>query len=95
MINKEDLPHGLEPVSHIAGAKAPGATAIASGVRINLRGRCVRLRGLKTADRNLAMAGHTGAWVDCSSAGNDAGGIATYSAFGARYGYDLIWVMRS
>jgi NRAMP (natural resistance-associated macrophage protein)-like metal ion transporter len=28
-----------------------------------------------------------------SSAGNDAGGIATYSATGARYGYDLIWVM--
>jgi NRAMP (natural resistance-associated macrophage protein)-like metal ion transporter len=28
-----------------------------------------------------------------SSAGNDAGGIATYSAAGAKYGYDLIWVM--
>jgi Mn2+/Fe2+ NRAMP family transporter len=28
-----------------------------------------------------------------SSAGNDAGGIATYSSTGARYGYDLIWVM--
>jgi NRAMP (natural resistance-associated macrophage protein)-like metal ion transporter len=28
-----------------------------------------------------------------SSAGNDAGGIATYSQTGARFGYDLIWVM--
>src|SRR5262249_54245010 len=28
-----------------------------------------------------------------TSAGNDAGGIATYSAAGARYGYALIWVM--
>jgi Mn2+/Fe2+ NRAMP family transporter len=28
-----------------------------------------------------------------SSAGNDAGGIATYSSVGARFGYDLIWVM--
>jgi Mn2+/Fe2+ NRAMP family transporter len=28
-----------------------------------------------------------------SSAGNDAGGIATYSATGAQFGYDLIWVM--
>jgi Mn2+/Fe2+ NRAMP family transporter len=28
-----------------------------------------------------------------SAAGNDAGGIATYSSTGARYGYELIWVM--
>ncbi|HXG67191.1 MAG TPA: Nramp family divalent metal transporter, partial [Blastocatellia bacterium] len=28
-----------------------------------------------------------------ASAGNDAGGIATYSSTGARYGYQLIWVM--
>jgi NRAMP (natural resistance-associated macrophage protein)-like metal ion transporter len=28
-----------------------------------------------------------------SSAGNDAGGITTYSAAGAQFGYDLIWVM--
>jgi Mn2+/Fe2+ NRAMP family transporter len=28
-----------------------------------------------------------------TSAGNDAGGIATYSAAGAKYGYDLLWVM--
>jgi NRAMP (natural resistance-associated macrophage protein)-like metal ion transporter len=28
-----------------------------------------------------------------SSAGNDAGGIATYSQTGAKFGYDLIWVM--
>jgi NRAMP (natural resistance-associated macrophage protein)-like metal ion transporter len=28
-----------------------------------------------------------------SSAGNDAGGIATYSAAGAQFGYELIWVM--
>ncbi|HEX2033372.1 MAG TPA: Nramp family divalent metal transporter [Chloroflexota bacterium] len=28
-----------------------------------------------------------------ASAGNDAGGIATYASIGARYGYELIWVM--
>jgi Mn2+/Fe2+ NRAMP family transporter len=28
-----------------------------------------------------------------TSAGNDAGGIATYSSAGAKYGYQLIWVM--
>ncbi len=28
-----------------------------------------------------------------TSAGNDAGGIATYSSAGAQFGYNLIWVM--
>jgi NRAMP (natural resistance-associated macrophage protein)-like metal ion transporter len=28
-----------------------------------------------------------------TSAGNDAGGIVTYSSAGAKYGYDLLWVM--
>jgi NRAMP (natural resistance-associated macrophage protein)-like metal ion transporter len=28
-----------------------------------------------------------------ANAGNDAGGIATYASVGARYGYDLIWMM--
>lgn len=28
-----------------------------------------------------------------ASAGNDVGGIATYASVGARYGYDLIWMM--
>lgn len=28
-----------------------------------------------------------------AAAGNDAGGIATYSAAGAQFGYDLLWVM--
>jgi NRAMP (natural resistance-associated macrophage protein)-like metal ion transporter len=28
-----------------------------------------------------------------ASAGNDVGGIATYSAVGARYGYELLWMM--
>jgi NRAMP (natural resistance-associated macrophage protein)-like metal ion transporter len=28
-----------------------------------------------------------------ANAGNDAGGIATYSSVGAKYGYDLLWVM--
>ena len=28
-----------------------------------------------------------------ASAGNDVGGIATYASIGARYGYDMIWMM--
>lgn len=28
-----------------------------------------------------------------ASAGNDAGGVATYSSAGASYGYDLLWAL--
>jgi Mn2+/Fe2+ NRAMP family transporter len=28
-----------------------------------------------------------------AAAGNDAGGVATYSSVGARYGYDLLWLL--
>ena len=28
-----------------------------------------------------------------ANAGNDAGGIATYASVGAKYGYDLLWMM--
>jgi Mn2+/Fe2+ NRAMP family transporter len=28
-----------------------------------------------------------------ANAGNDAGGVATYASVGAKYGYDLLWVM--
>ncbi len=34
-----------------------------------------------------------GPGVLAASAGNDAGGIATYASAGARYGYALLWVM--
>jgi NRAMP (natural resistance-associated macrophage protein)-like metal ion transporter len=63
-------------------------------VRINLRGRSVRLRGLRKPPTGIwRWLVILGPGLIASSAGNDAGGIATYSATGARYGYDLIWVM--
>src|SRR6201993_3627403 len=31
--------------------------------------------------------------VIAAHAGNDAGGIATYASVGAKYGYDLLWMM--
>ena len=64
------------------------------GWRLNIRGRSVHLRGLRRAPTGLLR------WVlilepglIATSAGNDAGGIATYSAAGAKYGYSLLWVM--
>ena len=43
--------------------------------------------------RLLAVVGFLGPGLIAANAGNDAGGIATYSSVGARYGYDLLWMM--
>jgi Mn2+/Fe2+ NRAMP family transporter len=43
--------------------------------------------------RLLAIVGFLGPGLIAANAGNDAGGIATYSSVGARYGYDLLWMM--
>src|SRR3954453_5899486 len=34
-----------------------------------------------------------GPGIIAAAAGNDAGGIATYSTVGAKYGYSMLWVM--
>jgi NRAMP (natural resistance-associated macrophage protein)-like metal ion transporter len=43
--------------------------------------------------RLLALLGLLGPGLIAANAGNDAGGIATYSSVGAKYGYGLLWVM--
>jgi Mn2+/Fe2+ NRAMP family transporter len=50
-----------------------------------------RLR--RRSSRLLAIVGFLGPGLIAANAGNDAGGIATYSSVGARYGYDLLWMM--
>lgn len=68
--------------------------SIRPGVRVSIRGRSVKLRGLRRAPagpwRWLAILGPG---VLASVAGDDAGGIGTTSLVGARYGYDLLWVL--
>jgi NRAMP (natural resistance-associated macrophage protein)-like metal ion transporter len=66
-------------------------------VRARVRRRLRGDRGAEGAVRPrpqwrlyLAMVGPG---LVAASAGNDAGGIATYASVGARYGYELIWVM--
>ena len=39
------------------------------------------------------LLGILGPGLIAANAGNDAGGIATYAAAGARYGYQLLWVL--
>jgi Mn2+/Fe2+ NRAMP family transporter len=41
----------------------------------------------------LVVLSILGPGLVAANAGNDAGGIATYASVGARYGYDLLWVM--
>ncbi len=43
--------------------------------------------------RLFAFVGLLGPGLIAANAGNDAGGIATYSSVGAKYGYTLLWTM--
>src|ERR1700729_290503 len=43
--------------------------------------------------RIFALLALLGPGLIAANAGNDAGGIATYSSVGAKYGYQLLWVM--
>ncbi len=43
--------------------------------------------------RIFAILGLLGPGLIAANAGNDAGGVATYSAVGAKYGYGLLWTI--
>src|SRR5437660_7857138 len=63
-------------------------------VRSAARGRPrlpVRLSARRA--RIVAFLGLLGPGLIAANAGNDAGGIATYSSAGAKYGYDLLWTI--
>jgi NRAMP (natural resistance-associated macrophage protein)-like metal ion transporter len=47
----------------------------------------------RAAVRLVALLAFLGPGLIAANAGNDAGGIATYASDGAKYGYDLLWVM--
>ena len=64
------------------------------GVRSATRGRPrlpARLNPRRA--RIFAFLGLLGPGLIAANAGNDAGGIATYSSVGAKYGYDLLWTI--
>lgn len=94
-MTSKEAPKGLEPVDEVEAIGDIGSPkALPAGVRLNIRGRSIHLRGLRLPP--------TGIWkwlivlgpgLIATSAGNDAGGIATYSSAGAKFGYDMIWVM--
>ena len=41
----------------------------------------------------IATLGIIGPGIIAASAGNDSGGISTYSVAGARYGYTMLWML--
>ncbi len=89
-------PPGLEPLASVQAVTASIARAPMSraALRVNIRGRSLRLRGLRVPPTGIwRWLAILGPGLIASSAGNDAGGIATYSSTGAQYGYELIWVM--
>jgi NRAMP (natural resistance-associated macrophage protein)-like metal ion transporter len=94
-MNEQPTSDGLEP---LASASAPAVSTrprtVRTALRMNIRGRSVRLRGFQLPPTGLwRWLAILGPGLVASSAGNDAGGIATYSSTGAKYGYELIWVM--
>jgi Mn2+/Fe2+ NRAMP family transporter len=94
-MSRSDLPAGLEPLDDVDLSVLPGRPRLSiPSIRLNLRGRSVSLRGLRRPPTGLLRwLLILGPGLITASAGNDAGGIATYSAAGAKFGYDLIWVM--
>ncbi len=70
------------------------APELRPGLRLNVRGRTVYLRGLRNSPTGLLRwLTMLGPGLIAAMAGDDSAGIATYSSVGAAYGYDLIWVM--
>jgi NRAMP (natural resistance-associated macrophage protein)-like metal ion transporter len=71
--------------------RVPAAIAL---VRERMLARRPRLRPRsRLAARLLGLFAVLGPGLIAANAGNDAGGIATYASVGAKYGYDLLWMM--
>jgi len=94
-MSKATEPQGLEPIDALDAKALPlNPRPVNRGLRVNVRGRSVNLRGMRRSPTGLLRwLAILGPGLIATSAGNDAGGIATYSQAGAKFGYELIWVM--
>ncbi len=72
----------------VSAARAIPRRLLAGGARLPRPRFSGRRKG-----RVLAALAFLGPGLIAANAGNDAGGIATYSAVGASFGYDLLWMM--
>ncbi len=93
-MNDQPNPTGLEAIDSVTTELPAISRTLPTGMRVNIRGRSIKLRGLKRQPKGLwRWLLILGPGLIATSAGNDAGGIATYSSAGAQFGYKLIWVM--
>jgi Mn2+/Fe2+ NRAMP family transporter len=94
-MSEDTPPQGLEPVEDLDPSKLPRRIhGHQTSLRLKIRGRSVIIRRFQNPPSGLLRwLLILGPGLIASSAGNDAGGIATYSQAGAQFGYDLIWVM--
>jgi Mn2+/Fe2+ NRAMP family transporter len=94
-MSHNSAPQGLEPVEELDLSGLPSQPSNPqTALRLNIRGRSVSLSRFRRPPTGLLRwLLILGPGLIASSAGNDAGGIATYSSAGAKFGYDLIWVM--
>jgi len=89
-----EAPSPLSVAAKAAAELPARARVVHPGIWIHVRGRQVRLRGLRAAPTGLLLwLAILGPGVITGAAGDDAGGIATYSQAGAQFGYSLLWVL--
>jgi NRAMP (natural resistance-associated macrophage protein)-like metal ion transporter len=70
-----------------------GEVSGAADTRSEAAARLARSRRARVWRRLLLIVGILGPGFITASAGNDVGGIATYSAAGAQFGYRLLWTL--
>ena len=67
---------------------------VRSRIVLNIRGRSMTLRGFKRPPTGMfTWLVVLGPGLIAALAGDDAGGIATYSSVGAKFGYELLWML--
>ncbi len=86
---------GIPGTGALPGEPAGVAPPIASETSLDPLARARRLVRRVRVPRAgpLAYLAALGPGLITANAGNDAGGIATYSSVGASYGFSLLWMM--
>lgn len=68
--------------------------SLGASIRVTVRGRPMVFRRLRAPSTGLVgLLAILGPGLIAANAGDDAGGIATYASVGARYGYELLWML--
>jgi Mn2+/Fe2+ NRAMP family transporter len=87
----------VEPVAETSSEAPPiprRPRAIRPGIRLTVRGRSLKLRRLRRPPTGaLRWLAILGPGLIASVAGDDAGGVATTSVVGARFGYEMLWIL--